>query len=180
MQALLRISRRIDALSARIAVIATACVLGACAISAANAVSRYALDISSNAWLEAQWYLFAGMVMLGAAHTLRRNEHVRVDLIYGRVSKRTQAWIDLIGTLLFLFPAVGLMAWLSWPMFTASYAINEVSGNAGGLIRWPVKLLLPAGFALLTLQGVSEVVKRVAVLAGRGVTAPDHYERPLQ
>ena len=175
MQALLRISRGIDALSARVAVIATACVLGACAISAANAVSRYAFDLSSNAWLEAQWYLFAGMVMLGAAHTLRRNEHVRVDLIYGRASERTQAWIDLIGTLLFLFPAIGLMTWL-----TGSYAIVEVSSNAGGLIRWPVKLLLPVGFALLMLQGVSEVIKRVAVLAGRRVVEPDHYERPLQ
>ncbi|HEY9397123.1 MAG TPA: TRAP transporter small permease subunit [Burkholderiales bacterium] len=180
MQALLRISRGIDALSARVAVIATACVLGACAISAANAVSRYAFDLSSNAWLEAQWYLFAGMVMLGAAHTLRRNEHVRVDLIYGRASERTQAWIDLIGTLLFLFPAIGLMAWLAWPMFTGAYAIGEVSSNAGGLIRWPVKLLLPVGFALLMLQGVSEVIKRVAVLAGRRVVEPDHYERPLQ
>ena len=180
MRSLLAISRRIDWLSARAGVLATACVLLSCALSAANAVSRYAFDLSSNAWLEAQWYLFAGVVMLGAAHTLRRNEHVRVDLLYGNVSERTRAWIDVLGTLLFLFPAIGLMTWFAWPVFVGSYLSGEVSSNAGGLLRWPVKLLLPLGFGLLFLQGVSELIKRIAQLRGEGAVALDQYERPQQ
>lgn len=180
MQSLLRFSRRIDALSAHISVLATACVLLACAISAGNAISRYAFDLSSNAWLEAQWYLFAGIVMLGAAHTLRRNGHVRVDLVYGNVSSRTRAWIDVLGTLLFLFPAIGLLTWFSWPMFMSSFLSGEVSSNFGGLVRWPVKLLLPVGFGLLWLQGVSELIKRIAQLRGVDVVGVDQYERPQQ
>jgi TRAP-type mannitol/chloroaromatic compound transport system permease small subunit len=180
MQALLRISRGIDAMNARVGVFATWCVVIACLVSAGNALSRYALDASSNAWLELQWYLYSAIVMLGAPHTLCRNGHVRVDLIYGHASERTRAWIDVAGLLLFLFPAAGLLAWLSWPVFANAWMTGEVSGNAGGLIRWPVKLLLPAGFMLLLLQGVSELVKRVASLAGqRGVDTAE-YERPLQ
>ncbi|MFO7188958.1 MAG: TRAP transporter small permease subunit [Pseudomonadota bacterium] len=177
---LLRISRHIDRWSARFGALATACVLLACAVSAGNAISRYALDASSNAWLELQWYLFAGVVMLGAAHTLRRNEHVRVDLFYSRLSVRAQAWVDVLGLLLFLFPAVGLLAWFSWPMFLASFQSGEVSLNAGGLVRWPVKLLLPLGFALVLLQGLSELIKRIALLRGDRSLAPEHYERPQQ
>jgi len=178
-QFLLALSRRIDGLSARVGVVATACILLACAISAGNAVFRYAFDLSSNAWLEAQWYLFAGVVMLGAAHTLRRNEHVRVDLLYGFASPRVRAWIDVLGTVFFLFPAIGLMAWFAWPMFLNSFLSGEVSSNAGGLLRWPVKLLLPLGFSLLFLQGVSELIKRVAQLRGVDI-ALDQYERPEQ
>lgn len=180
MQALLRISRGIDALNARLGALATWAVVLACLVSAANALSRYALDASSNAWLELQWYLFAAVVMLGAPHTLCRNGHVRVDLIYGHASERTRAWIDVGGLLLFLFPAAGLLAWLSWPMFANAWATGEVSGNAGGLIRWPVKLLLPAGFALLLLQGLSELVKRAAFLIRMRDVATAEYERPLQ
>jgi len=105
---------------------------------------------------------------------------VRVDLLYGNVSERTRAWIDVIGTLLFLFPAIGLMAWFAWPVFVGSYLSGEVSSNAGGLVRWPVKLLLPLGFGLLFLQGISELIKRVAQLRGVGEVALDQYERPQQ
>jgi len=177
---LLTLSGRIDALNARLGAAANWCVLIACLLCAGNAVSRYAFDLSSNAWLEAQWYLFAFIVMIGASHTLARNEHVRVDLVYSHVGERTQAWIDLVGTTLFLLPAVALLAWLSWPVFSESFAIGEVSNNAGGLLRWPVKLLLPLGFALLTMQGLSELIKRAAVLTGHRVVVPPHYERPLQ
>ena len=180
MDALVRIAQGIDGLSARLGALATACILIACAISAGNALSRYALDASSNAWLEAQWYLFTAAVMFGAAYTFRRNEHVRVDLLYGHVSPRAQAWIDVLGTLLFLFPAIGLLAWLSWPMFTAAWITGETSSNFGGLLRWPVKLLLPLGFLLLLLQGLSELIKRVAFLRGMQAAEPNHYERPMQ
>ena len=146
--------------------VATAAVLLACLISAGNAASRYALGLTSNAWLEAQWYLFAAIVMLGAAHTLRRNEHVRVDLVYGWVGERTRLWIDVFGILVFLLPGMLLLAWMTWPFFLDSWMRHEVSPNAGGLLRWPVKVLLPVGFALVALQGLAELVKRVAALAG--------------
>jgi TRAP-type mannitol/chloroaromatic compound transport system permease small subunit len=179
MNPLLRFARAIDALSRRIGALANALVLVACLISAGNAFVRKGFDLSSNAWLEAQWYCFAGMVMLGAAWTLQRNEHVRVDVLYGRLSPRAQAWIDILGTLLFLLPMTGLLAALSWPMFAASYAIGEMSSDAGGLLRWPVKLLLPFGFALLSSQGLSELIKRIAYLRGDPEYTA-HYERPLQ
>jgi TRAP-type mannitol/chloroaromatic compound transport system permease small subunit len=140
---------------------------------------RYGFSLSSNAWLEIQWYLFGGMVMLGASYTLKMNEHVRVDVLYSRYSERTRLWVDLIGGALFLLPMTVIIGWLSWPLFLNSYEIHEVSGNAGGLLRWPVKLLIPAGFLLLTLQGISEIIKRAAMLTGH--LRPDaHYERPLQ
>jgi TRAP-type mannitol/chloroaromatic compound transport system permease small subunit len=154
-------------------------VLVACLISAANAMMRYAFDLSSNAWLEIQWYLFAGMVMLGASYTLQRNEHVRVDIIYVQLSERGKEWLDLVGTLLFLIPSCVLIGWLSWPFFDQSWHIQEMSGNACGLLRWPVKIALPIGFALVALQGVSEVIKRIAALRGY-VRYESHYERPLQ
>lgn len=180
MRFLLRISRTIDAFNARLGTLATWAVLIACLVSAGNALSRYAFDASSNAWLELQWYLFGVVVMLGAPHTLARNGHVRVDLLYGQASERTKAWIDVLGLLLFLFPATALLAWLSWPVFTDAWMRDEVSGNAGGLLRWPVKLLLPTGFALLFVQGVSELVKRIALLTGCTEAASAEYERPLQ
>lgn len=180
MGALLRISRAIDALNEKVGWIATWLVLIACLISAGNAVMRWGFDKSSNAWLEVQWYLFAGMVMLGAAYTLRMNEHVRVDVFYGRYSERARAWLDLLGALLFLLPMAVIIGWLSWPMFLDSWNTGEISGNAGGLIRWPAKILIPIGFLLLALQGVSEIIKRVAVLSGRGDAHAAAYERPLQ
>ena len=179
MTALLRFSALVDALNEKIGRIASWLVLIACVISAGNAVMRYGFNMSSNAWLEIQWYLFGGMVMLGAAHTLRVNEHVRVDVLYSRYSDRTRLWVDLLGGILFLLPMAIIIGWLSWPMFINSFHIGETSGNAGGLLRWPVKLLVPLGFLLLTLQGLSEIIKRAAALTGHGdVNA--RYERPLQ
>jgi TRAP-type mannitol/chloroaromatic compound transport system permease small subunit len=169
----------VDALSRAAGWLATWCVLLACLVCAGNAVLRYALSMGSNAWLELQWYLFAFLVLFGASNTLRINGHVRVDLIYGRLSQRGQVWLDLIGLALFLMPATLLLAWMSWPLFVESWRVGEVSGNAGGLIRWPVKLLLPVGFALLALQGLAEMVRRAAMLAGT-IPLGAQYERPLQ
>jgi len=178
-RALLAVSRWIDRLNEQVGTIATWCVLIAVLISAGNALSRYAFSISSNAWLEIQWYLFGAMFMLGAAHTLRVNEHVRVDIIYGNLRPRLQAWIDLLGGILFLLPAVLIIGWLAWPYFIESYSRHELSNNAGGLIRWPAKLLLPVGFGLLALQGVSEIIKRIGFLIGHAELMPK-YEKPLQ
>ena len=135
-------------------------------ISALNALARYGFGVSSNAWLEIQWYLFAAIVLLAAGYTLKHNGHVRIDVIYGRFSARTQAWIDLFGTLLFLLPLCGLMVWFAIPGFVDSFQSGEMSPDAGGLIRWPVRLLIPLGFALLALQGVAEIIKRIAFLRG--------------
>lgn len=179
MDSLLRVSRAIDALNTAFGKIADWAVLLACLISAGNAAMRYGFSISSNAWLEIQWYLFAAMVMLGASYTLNRNEHVRIDIVYGNVSQRAQMWIDLLGFILFLLPITAFLCLVSWPLFHNSFLVGEISGNAGGLLRWPVKLLLPLGFALLALQGISEVIKRIAALRGH----PEHvarYEKPLQ
>lgn len=180
MHSLLRCSALIDALSSRLGAALRWLVLAACLISAGNAFTRKFFDLSSNAWLELQWYLFGAIVMLAAAYTLQRNEHVRVDLIYSHVSARAQLWIDLAGTLIFLLPVAGLLTWLSWPMFTEAWRIGETSANAGGLPRWPVKLVLPVGFALLFLQGLSELIKCAAALTGHREISPAHYERPLQ
>ena len=179
MTTLLKLSAAIDWLSTQVGKLAVWCVLAAALISAGNAISRYAAGASSNAWLEIQWYLFAGMVMLGGPVTLRLNGHVRVDLIYGNLRPRAQAWLDLVCTALFLMPAVVIVLWLSWPLFANSFAIGETSNNAGGLLRWPVKLLLPAGFGLMALQGISEIIKRVAELTGhRDFDA--RYVKPVQ
>jgi TRAP-type mannitol/chloroaromatic compound transport system permease small subunit len=179
MQGLLGISRAIDWVNEKLAIIANLMILAICTISAGNAMVRYAVSYSSNAWLEIQWYGFAAAVMLGGAYTLKRNEHVRVDLIYGFVSDRTKLWIDLFGGLVFLMPFALLMTWMTWPWFLESWLNNEMSSNAGGLPRWPMKLLLPLGFFLLAVQGVSQLIKTVAGLRGidLGVTT---YERPLQ
>jgi len=176
---LLRVSRWIDALNAAFGKIADWAVLISCLISAGNAMMRYGFSLSSNAWLEIQWYLFGVMVMFGAAYTLRRNEHVRIDIIYGSVSARTQIWIDLVGSIVLLLPVTILLCWVSWPLFYHSYMIQETSSNAGGLIRWPIKLVLPVGFALLTLQGISEVIKRIGALRGHPELVK-RYEKPLQ
>jgi TRAP-type mannitol/chloroaromatic compound transport system permease small subunit len=153
-----------------------------CAISAGNATIRYGMNYSSNAWLEVQWYLFAGIVMLGASYTLLRNEHVRVDLVFGNLSPRARLWVDVFGLVLFLLPAMVLLAWMTWPFFLDSFLRNEDSSNAGGLLRWPVKILLPLGFLLLSLQGMSELIKRVALLRGEQPDAEvvTEYHRPDQ
>lgn len=179
MRVLLAISRAIDWVNAQFAVVANWLVLWAALISAGNAASRYLFSESSNGWLEIQWYMFAGMVLLGGPYTLKMNEHVRVDLVYGMVSERTRIWIDIIGGLFFLLPICLILTWFTWPWFVESWRLMEGSSNAGGLIRWPVKLLLPVGFCLMALQGFSEIVKRIAALE-HVVDAEFKYEKPLQ
>jgi TRAP-type mannitol/chloroaromatic compound transport system permease small subunit len=173
------LSRGIDRLNAEFGMIANWLVLFACLISAGNAASRYLFSASSNAWLEIQWYMFAGMVLLGAPYTLKMNEHVRVDLIYGMVSERTRIWIDIICGFLFLLPICVILTYFTWPWFVESWRIGEVSSNAGGLLRWPVKLMLPVGFFLMALQGISEIIKRIAALE-HVIEADFKYEKPLQ
>jgi TRAP-type mannitol/chloroaromatic compound transport system permease small subunit len=179
MKLCLALSRGIDAMNERIAFVADWLVLLSCLISAGNAFSRYAFGLSSNAWLEIQWYMFGAVVMLGTSYTLKRNEHVRVDIVYANVSTRRQIGIDIFGFILFMLPATVIMTYLSWPIFHNSWAQGEISANAGGLIRWPVKILLPIGFFLLSLQGISELIKRIAMITGH-MKADLHYERPLQ
>lgn len=179
MKFLLKFSRLVDWVNAKLGLLANACVLLACIVSAVNAMIRYAFDISSNAWLEAQWYMFAIVVMLGASYTLQRNEHVRVDVVYMQLSERKQEWVDIIGGILFLLPACAVIGWFSWPFFYESWKVQEISSNAGGLLRWPVKFLLPLGFGLLFLQGLSEIIKRIAALEGEKVELAK-YERPDQ
>jgi len=177
--ALLKFARAIDWLNERLAHIATWAVLISTAICAGNAFIRYGIDMSSNAWLEVQWYLFAVVVMLGAPFVLFKNEHVRVDIIYGKLKGHGPVYIDLFGLLFFLLPVIGLLAWISAPYFWRFYVTGEMSNNAGGLIRWPVVLTMPVGFGLLWLQGVSEVIKRVAYLQGK-FAMDTHYEKPVQ
>ncbi len=166
MNSLLVFARLIDALTERIGRVAIWLVLVATLISAGNALARYLLGESSNAWLEIQWYLFGAMFLLAAGYTLKHNGHVRIDILYNRFGPRGQAWIDLAGGLLFLLPMALLLMWLAWPMAHEAWAAHEMSPDAGGLARWPVKLLLPLGFGLLALQGVAEVIKRIGVLSG--------------
>ena len=174
-------TRDVDWVNEKIGVICNWLVLWSCIISGGNAMVRYAYDQSSNAWLEVQWYMFAVIVMFGASYTLKRNEHVRVDLLYMTLGRRGQLWIDILGTLVFLLPTCVILAWLSWPFFMQSYLVEEHSSNAGGLLRWPIKLVLPVGFLLVALQGLSEVIKRVAFLNDIPVESLEaHYERPTQ
>nr|WP_279343682.1 TRAP transporter small permease subunit [Variovorax terrae] len=148
-------------------------------ISAGNAFVRYLMDMSSNGWLEIQWYLFAATVMLGAPVVLKLNEHVRVDIFYGKLKGNGPVYVDLFGLIFFLMPVMGLLAWLSWPLLVKMFLTHEMSSNAGGLIRWPAMLLLPLGFGLMFLQGLSEIVKRIAYLQGR-FQMDTHYEKPVQ
>lgn len=179
MRPLLAFSAAIDQLNEKIGYVCNILVLLACLVSAGNAMIRYAFDYSSNGWLELQWYMFAILVMYGAAYTFRRNEHVRVEILYLMLSERGQIWLDLLCTLFFLIPACLLLSYLSWPFFHQSYVVGETSGNAGGLIRWPIKFVVPSGFVMLALQGVSEVIKRIAALSGY-VVIDAKYERPTQ
>lgn len=166
MTLLLKLSQLIDALNERVAKAVIWLILIMTLISAGNAIVRFTVAYSSNGLLEIQWYLFAAVFLLMAGFTLKRNEHVRIDVIAGKFSPRGQAVIDIIGTLLFLFPMTALVLFLAPPLVAESYRIGEMSANAGGLIRWPVKAILPVGFALLGLQGLSELIKRFAFLAG--------------
>lgn len=166
MQALLKLARMIDAINERIGKIIVWLVLVSVLISAGNAVMRKAFDISSNAFLEIQWYLFSAIFLLGASWTLLRNEHIRIDVLSGHLSSRAQNWIDVFGIVFFLLPMAVIIMWLSWPVFTLAYTSGEMSSNPGGLIRWPVRLLVPVGFFLLVLQGLSELIKRIAYLLG--------------
>jgi TRAP-type mannitol/chloroaromatic compound transport system permease small subunit len=175
----LALSTAIDNLNEKIGYVCNFLVLAACLVSAVNAMIRYAFDYSSNSWLELQWYMFAILVMYGASYTFKRNEHVRVEIFYLYLSERGQLWLDMIGTLFFLIPACLLLAYLSWPFFMQAYHVGEMSGNAGGLVRWPIKFVIPSGFVLLALQGVSEVIKRIAALRG-DLTLDAKYERPTQ
>ncbi len=202
LQALLGISHAIDEFNRWISRIAIWCVLLAALLSAGNAFFRYGIveiiDLAkryqqlgalqtvvnaygnnSNSFLEAQWYMFAAIALFGAAYTLKVNEHVRVDLIYGSVAERTRTWIDLFGGIFCLVPFCVVMIYVTWPWFLDSWRINEMSTNAGGLPRWPVKLVTPVGFALVLLQGVSEIIKCIAALTTDYVR--EHaYEKPLQ
>jgi TRAP-type mannitol/chloroaromatic compound transport system permease small subunit len=166
MQGLLRLSRAIDGLNERVGRAIIWLVLIAVLISASNAVIRKTFDVSSNAWLEVQWYLFSGIFLLGAGYTLLRNEHVRIDVLLHRLPKRAQIMVDIFGLICFLLPAAILIGVEAWPLFTKAVGSGEMSENAGGLIRWPVYALVPTGFALLALQGVSELIKRIAFLQG--------------
>lgn len=166
MNGLLAASRLIDAVNERIGKAVGWLILLAVVISTVNALVRYTFDSSSNAWLEAQWYLFSTVFLLAAGYTLQRNEHVRIDVVVGRFSPRVKAWIDILGTIFFLLPMSLIIMKLSWPMVVESYVRVEMSSDAGGLLRWPVKLMIPLGFLLLSLQGLSELIKRVAFLMG--------------
>jgi TRAP-type mannitol/chloroaromatic compound transport system permease small subunit len=166
MHALLSLSTWIDRLNNRVGRLAYWLVLVAVLVSAGNALMRYAFNLSSNAWLELQWYLIGAVFLLCAGYTLYHQQHVRIDIVYNRWPRRVQLWIDIFGTVVFLLPAAGLVVWLSWPVFVAAYVSGEVSSNSGGLALWWARLLVPVGFALLFLQGISEFIKRIAVLRG--------------
>src|SRR5262245_13889605 len=166
MKRLLTLSRAIDWLNERVGRAVLWLVLVMALVSAGNAISRYALNLSSNAWLELQWYLFAAVFLLCAGYTLLHNEHIRIDVVSSRFTRRTRAWIDVFGTLFFLLPMSVTILWLSWPIFLNAWLSGEISSNAGGLVRWPARLLIPAGFLLLTAQGLSELIKRIAFLRG--------------
>lgn len=166
MKALLWMADAIDGLNERVGRGLIWLVLVTVVICAGNAVVRKVFNMSSNAFLEIQWYLFSAVFLLGAAYTLKHNAHVRIDVFYSRYSPRVRAWVDMIGAVLFLLPLCLLMVWHSWPVFVSELMSGEMSADAGGLMRWPVKLLIPLGFGLLALQGCAEIIKRVAFLSG--------------
>lgn len=166
MKPLLALSRLIDALNEFVGRCAIWLVLACVLISAANAVARYGFSFSSNAYLEIQWYLYSVVFLCAAGYTLRHNAHVRIDLVSGRLSSRARAWIDVFGALFMLLPACAIILWYGWAAFLESWRIGEMSGDAGGLARWPIKLVVPLAFLLLILQGASETIKRIAFLRG--------------
>lgn len=172
MQNLLKISTAIDAINNRIGQFIKWLILAAVLVSAGNAIVRKVFNQSSNAWLELQWYLFGAVFMLGAAYTFLKNEHIRIDIVTGNFRKRTRDWIDVFGHIFFLIPFAWIMIYHGWPFFMRSYEITESSMNAGGLVVWPAKLLVPAGFVLLLAQAISELIKRIAII--RGVIEDPH------
>lgn len=178
-----KLSGGIDYINQQLGKIASLMILLSCVVSALNALLRYGLDISNNWPLELQWYLFSAAVMLGASYTLKRNEHVRVDLIYSHLSDRGRLWVDIFGLTCFLMPACLLFTWLSWTtLFYPSWLVMEGSLNSGGLARYPIKFVVPFGFFMLSLQGLSELIKRIGALKGE-ITLPAedlHYEKPMQ
>jgi len=174
MNVLLAISRAIDALNERVGRTVLWLILVMALVSTANAVYRYVFNNSSNAWLELQWYMFAAVFLLCSGYTLLHDEHIRIDVINSHLSRRTQIWIDIFGTICFLLPMTIFITWLSWPIFVNAWVSGETSSNAGGLIRWPARLLIPVGFFLLSLQGISELIKRIAYLRG---LIPDPVEK---
>lgn len=174
MKAMLALSRWIDALNEQVGKFSYWLILAAVLVSTGNAIVRYTVDMSSNAWLEIQWYLFSFVFLFCAGYTLLHNQHVRIDIITSHLSKRAQTWIDILGTVFFLMPMAIAIMWLSWPVFIDAWDSKEVSSNAGGLLIWPGRLMLPLGFFLLILQGASELIKRVAFLRGLG---PDPSEK---
>ena len=179
MHVLLKLCELVDWISDKFGKIAAFAVMSAAMISAGNAFVRYGLDISSNGWLEIQWYLFAATVMLGAPIVLKLNEHVRVDILYGKLKGKGPVLVDLFGLIFFLMPVMMLMIYFSWPLFMKMYVTGEMSQNAGGLIRWPAMLMLPVGFGWMALQGLSEIIKRLAYLQGL-IEMDTHYEKPVQ
>ena len=172
MRGLLALSRAIDTTNATVGRWVGWLILLDVLVSSGNATVRYIFDESSNAWLELQWYLFSAVFLLCAGYTLLRNEHIRIDILTGRLSPRVKAWIDILGGLFFLLPTAILIMTLSWPMFLDSFDRREMSSNAGGLLRWPAKLIIPIGFLLLIAQALSELIKRVGFLTG-------HAEAPV-
>ncbi|MGE3642813.1 MAG: TRAP transporter small permease subunit [Beijerinckiaceae bacterium] len=166
MTGLLKFSAGVDWINQKVGKAMGWLVVAAVLISALNATSRFSLNISSNAWLELQWYLFGAVVLLGGAYTLKHNEHIRIDIVNSMFSQTTRNVIDVVGHLLFLIPLCLLMLWLGWPFFIRSFVSGEVSSSAGGLIIWPAKLLIPVGFLLLFLQALSELIKRIAIMKG--------------
>jgi TRAP-type mannitol/chloroaromatic compound transport system permease small subunit len=168
------LSGLIDALNERVGKLVYWLILAAVLVSTGNAIVRYSFNVSSNAWLEIQWYLFSAVFLFCAGYTLLHNQHVRIDVITGHLSKRVQTWIDILGTLFFLLPMAIAIMWMSWPVFVDAYQSDEVSANAGGLPVWPGRLMLPVGFLLLVLQGLSELIKRIAFLRG---LIPDPSEK---
>ena len=181
MNGLLGLSRGIDRVNTVIGRNVSWLILLAIFVSAINAIIRKAFSVSSNAWLELQWYLYGAAFLLAAAYTLLENEHIRIDIIFGIWSRRVQHWIELLGHIFFLMPFVLLTLWLTWPWLARSYRTGEMSMNAGGLILWPAKALLFAGFVLLFLQGISEIIKKIAVMRGiiPDFNAPTGHHAPL-
>lgn len=178
MQGVLGISRTIDRITTMVGKSVIWLIFLAILISATNAVMRKLFNMSSNAWLEAQWYLFGAAFMLGAAYTLKENEHIRIDIFYGSRARRTQHWIDLFGHVFFLMPFVLFSAYTLWPYWISAYQSGQVSTNASGLMIWPARLILFLGFALLSLQGISEIIKKIAVI--RGEMEDPHPFHPVQ
>lgn len=182
MSILLNLSRWIDGLTQMIGRLTMWLILAATLISAGNAIVRKLFSVSSNAWLEIQWYLFAAVFMLGSGYAFLKNAHVRIDFLSNRFSSRTRNWVDVIGIVVFLLPLCGLMAYLTWPLVVEKYVSQEYSENAGGLLRWPVYALIPAGFGLLAVQGISELIKRLAFITGKGpdpLAHGDGHEMPI-